>query len=190
MSKTSTASKEADIEKAGIDSAKFMLARFYGTFIVPDATRLDKKKEQRFKVSIIVPKSLLKYGFNFNSHFKYTQKQAFANKYPEFIRFKSVILDHATELDGTEIRDWRTFSIERLKQYCIQQEWTIDFDLYPGLELRRIVHEYFRRPDRRDESAAFYRKQEHDRKVRGLNAELRAESESIPAELRIQFEEV
>ena len=190
MSKTSTANKEADKDMSSIDSGKFMLAKYYGTFVVPDATRLDKKKEQRFRVSIVVPRSLLKHNFNFSSHFKYTQKQAFATKYPEFIRFKSVILDYATELDGTEIRDWRTFSIERLKQYCIQQEWTIDFDLYPGLELRRIVHEYFRRPDKIDESEAFYRKQEHDRKVRGLSAELRAESESIPAELRIQFEEV
>lgn len=181
-----------DVRKGleNVDPNKFMLARYYGTFVVPDTHRLDKKKEQRFKVTIVVPKSLLKHNFNFHSHFKYTQKQAFAEKYPEFIRFKNVVLDYATELDGTEIRDWRTFSIERLKAFCTEKEFGIDFDLYPGLQLRSLVHEYFLRPDRRDESQAFYRKQEHDRKVRGLNAELRAESESIPANVRIQFEEV
>lgn len=186
---TKTAESAAPKKVSGLDPNKYMIASYYGTYIVPDENRLDKKREKKFRCKIVVPKSLLKHNFNFHSHFKYTQKQAFVNKYPDFIRFKKVIFDQAHELDGSEIRDPRTYSLERLKQYCMDKEYDIDFDLYPGLQLRNIIEQFFERRDRVDEREAFYRKQAHDKQVRGLNAELRAEAELIPEGVRIEFEE-
>lgn len=190
---TTKATVNRDAEKkdlSSLNSDQFMLARYYGTYVVPDTLRIDKKREQRFACSIVVPKALLDHNFNFQSHFRYTQRDAFAKRFPEFIKFQKVSLDYVTELDGREINDWRTFSIERLQRYCVEKKYKIDFDLYPGLQLRTKVEEFFERRDGRNESEAFYAQQEHDKKVRGLNAELRAASESIPTELRISFEEV
>lgn len=110
-------------------------------------------------------------------------------QFPEFIRFKTVVFDYATELDGSEIKDPRTFGLDRLKKHCIDEEYEIDFDLYPGLQLRSIVSQFFERTDRVDEREAFYRKQAHDKQVRGLSTELRTESELIPEDERIRFEE-
>lgn len=170
------------------DAEKFMKAYYYGTYIVPHQDRLDKKVEKRFRVALIVPKSLLQNNMNFHSHFKHTQADVFRQHNPEFVRFKNIIFDYATNLDGSEISDPRTFGLERLKQYCVDQKWNIDFHLYPGLKLREMVFQYFKRIDKVDESEAFYRKQEADRKLHGLSAQLRAEIEVIPESMRIEFQ--
>lgn len=169
---------------------QFMRAFFYGSYVVPHPDRLDKKVEKRFRCSLIVPKALLAHNLNFHAHFKHTQRDVFRKKNPEFVRFKSIIFDYAVGMDGKELPDPRTFSLERLKQHCIDQDWKIDFDLFPGLELRDTVFQFFLRQDKKDESDAFYQKQEQRRRLHGLSAQMRAEMDVVPESVRIEFEEV
>ncbi len=171
------------------ENSKFMRAHYYGTYVVPHPDRLDKKIEKRFRVSVVVPKSLLQHNMNFHSHFKRTQVDVFRERNPEFVRFQNICFDHATNIDGSEINDPRTFSLDRLKRHCIDQGWEIDFHLYPGLKLRDVVFQFFLRQDKKDETEAFRLKQENDRKLYGLNASLRAEMESVPKGERVKFEE-
>lgn len=171
-------------------SDDFIKAKFYGTYVVSHPDRLDKNVEKKFKCTVMMPSDVLKSGYNFHAYFKNTQKQAFIDRDPEFIRFKNVVFDFAENTDGSEINDSRTFSLERLKQHCIDQEYEIDFSLYPGLHLREVVFEFFERPDRIDESEAFYQRQEQKRKLHGLQASFQEKQSALPKEAQIQFEEV
>jgi hypothetical protein len=172
------------------DADQFMNATYYGTYAVSHPDRMDKRMEKRFRVTVVAPKSLLTTNMNFHAFFKHTFTADFKANDPDFIRFQNVCFDKALNLDGTEIKDPRTFSLERLKKHCEDQGWNIDFRLYSGLKLRDVVFQYFLRPDKKDESEAFYAKQEAERRLHGLSAELKSAISVVPEAARIKFEEV
>jgi hypothetical protein len=182
--------QEAQAEEEIPNPERFMRANFFGTYVVPHPDRLDKKMEKRFRAALVVPKSLLKNNMNFHAYFKQTQMDEFRRRNPDFVRFKSIVFDYATNIDGSEVPDPRTFSIERLQKHCTEQDWKIDFNLYPGFKLREIVFQYFLRIDRVDEREAFYKRQDADRRVHGMSAQVRAELDVVPASHRISFQEI
>lgn len=173
-----------------VPSEDFIKAKYYGTYVVPHPDRLDKNTEKRFKVTVMMPREVLQSGYNFHAYFKHTQKQAFVERDPEFIRFKNIVFDHAVNVDGSEIKDPRTFSLDRLKKHCIDRGYEIDFSLCPGLHLREAVFEFFERPDRRDESEAFYQRQEQKRRLHGLQASFQEKQSVLPKDVQIVFDEV
>lgn len=178
-----------ELDAVDIDPKKYIKAYYKGTFVVPHPDRLDKKTEKRFSVAVIVPRQLLDSGFNFHTHFKRSEEETFRERYPDFVKFRQVYFQYAVNLDGSEINDPRTFSIERLKKFCIDQGWRIHFNLYPGLKLRHVVFHFFLREDGINEQKAFYRQQEADLRQHGLKSDLRAAHEMVPKKHRITFEE-
>jgi hypothetical protein len=185
------AGRKKDVADHGIpDPENYMYLSYYGTYQAPDTARIDRRIEKKFRVTVVGSKSLLETGMNFHSYFRHTFQERFKDQDPEFIRFHNIVFDKAVNIDGSEISDPRTYSLDRLKQHCMEKGWAIDFRLYSGLKLRDVVFQFFIRADKRDESESFYAQQERDRRLHGLTAELKSQLDVVPEAARIKFEEV